>query len=218
MKLIHLLWGGLLVGMSSWTPVEAADSTILAQIQQRYQEISSFKGDFVQQNYISQNPKPRQATGVVTYTRPGKMRWDYHKPNEQLLVTDGTTLWLFDPLLENVTVQALEKVTPGTPLSFLLGVGNLKEDFEHRSVTQDLVETDDVLVVELKPKNSIAALDFIQLAIDPQTFDFKKIVLVDLQGNYRLISFENMQYNLSLDVSQFNFEITSDMEVIEVNQ
>ena len=195
--------------------LQAADSQILVQIQERYQKISSFQGDFVQQNYLADTEKFRQASGMVSYIRPGKMRWDYHKPHEQLLVTDGTTLWLFDPLLENVTVQSLEAVTPGTPLSFLLGVGNLAEDFEHRPPTRTFIDNQELLVVELKPKHSIAALDFIQLAVDPQTYDFKQIVLVDLQENYRLIAFENMQYNLALEAQQFQFEITPDMEVIE---
>lgn len=217
MKLVYFF--GIVLGFQPLlgASLHAADSNILVQIQQRYQEISSFQGDFVQQNYLSLTEKFRQASGMVSYIRPGKMRWDYHKPNEQLLVTDGITLWLFDPLLENVTVQSLEEVTPGTPLSFLLGVGNLEEDFEHRPTTQTFIENEKMLVVELKPKNSIAALDFIQLAVDPQTYDFKQIVLVDLQANYRLIAFENMQYNLSLDAQRFQFEITPEMEVIQAN-
>ena len=218
MKFTYYFGLALLIGISLWQRTTAAESEILNRIQQRYQEISSFKGNFVQRNYTSQRSQPRTASGVVSYIRPGKMRWDYHKPDEQLLVTDGITLWLFDPLLENVTVQSLEKVTPGTPLAFLLGVGNLEQDFEQRPVTQKLIDNPEVLVVELKPENSIAALDFIQLAVNPETFDFNQIVLVDLQGNHRVIEFQDMQYNLSLDASQFHFEITPDMEVIHADQ
>lgn len=206
------------IGIPGGTLIQAADTDILDHIQQRYQTISSFQGKFAQSNYIAQRQEPRQASGVVTYARPGKMRWNYHEPDEQLLVTNGTTLWLFDPILENVTVQSLKEVTPGTTLSFLLGVGNLKNDFERRPLTRDLINAPDMLIVELKPKNNIAALDFIQLAIDPETFDFKQIALVDMQGNYRLIAFQDMQYNLALDMSQFNFEIREGMEVIEANQ
>ena len=53
------------------------------------------------------------------------MRWLYAAPEEQLLVTNGETLWLYDTLLENVTIQKLEKLTDGTALSFLLGLGDL---------------------------------------------------------------------------------------------
>ena len=206
------------IGIQGGFLVHATETDILERIQQRYQTISSFQGNFVQSNYITQREKPRKASGVVTYARPGKMRWNYHKPDEQLLVTNGETLWLYDPLLENVTVQSLKEVTPGTTLSFLLGAGNLKNDFDHRAVTRKLIDAADMLIVELKPKNSIAALDFIQLAIDPVTFDFKQIALIDMQGNYRLIAFQDMQYNLSLDMNQFNFDIKEGMEVIDANQ
>ncbi len=196
----------------------AAESNVLDHIQQRYQEISSFEGKFVQQNYAIQNKNLRSASGVIMYIRPGKMRWEYQKPDEQLLVTDGITLWLFDPLLENVTVQALEKVTQGTPLSFLLGAGDLNADFIHRPVTQKLVTSSQFLVVELLPKKEIAALDFIQLAVDPATFDLKQIILVDRQGNYREITFEDMQYNVALNENQFRFEISPEMEVIYADE
>ena len=213
MKIIYLIGIALLIGIGGGQSALAAEMDILTRIQQRYQEISSFKGNFTQRNYTSQSDQPRTASGVVSFLRPGKMRWDYHPPDEQLLVTDGTTLWLFDPLLENVTVQALEKVTPGTPLEFLLGVGNLENDFEHRPVTRKLIETEGI-IVELKPKSSIATLDFIQLAINPETFDFQQIILADSQGHHRVIEFQEMEYNLALEVDQFHFEITPEMEVI----
>ncbi|MBF0287753.1 MAG: outer membrane lipoprotein chaperone LolA [SAR324 cluster bacterium] len=200
------------------THVAAAESNVLDHIQKRYQEISSFEGKFFQKNYTIQDKNLRSASGIITYIRPGKMRWEYHKPDEQLLVTDGTTLWLFDPLLENVTVQELEKVTQGTPLSFLLGAGDLKTDFMSRPITQKLVTDANFLVVELLPKKQVAALDFIQLAVDPGTFDLKQIVLVDRQGNYRTIAFEDMQYNVALNENQFHFEISPEMEVIYADE
>lgn len=208
--ILFLIWGG--------TGVWANTNDILERIQERYQEIKSFEGEFSQHDVSRDTGQSRKAAGSIAYLRPGKMKWDYYKPNEQLLVTDGTTLWLFDPLLENVTVQALEKVTQGTPLAFLLGVGDLKSDFNHRPVTEKLIDSSDILVVELKPKVSIAALDFIQLGVNPSTFDFTQIVLVDTQGNHRLIEFKGMQYNEALDKGQFTFEITPDMEVINVDE
>ncbi|MBF0279187.1 MAG: outer membrane lipoprotein chaperone LolA [SAR324 cluster bacterium] len=217
-KTVNTIWIALIVWTLVGQTVNAAESDVLNRIQKRYQEIASFKGSFTQRNFSSRSEQPRSAAGLVSYIRPGKMRWDYQKPDEQLLVTDGITLWLFDPLLENVTVQALKKVTPGTPLEFLLGAGNLEDDFIYRPVTRNLIDNPEVLVVELEPKNSIAALEFIQLAVDPETYDFLQIVLVDTQGNHRVIEFKEMEYNLTLDEDQFRFEISPDMEVIYADQ
>ena len=77
------------------------------------------------------------------------MRWLYSLPEEHLLVTNGKTLWLFDPLLENVTVQKLKRITDGTALSFLLGIGDLYKDFNHRGITKSFLDSNDSLIVEL---------------------------------------------------------------------
>src|SRR3970282_1683949 len=98
----------------------------------------------------------------IAYLRPGKMRWNYEPPNEQLVVTDGKTVWLYDPLLENVTVQPVEGGTRGTPLAFLLGVGNLREDFSCRALTRP-APPDGLSWLELVPRKEIPTLDFIPI-------------------------------------------------------
>ena len=143
------------------------------------------------------------------------MRWLYEAPEEQLLVTNGQTMWLFDPLLENVTVQKLEKITEGTALSFLLGLGNLQADFIHREISKNLLIGQDGLIVELEPKKLTANLAFIQLNVHPETYNLQTIALMDQQDNYRTIQLMNMKYNLEIEDNFFEFTVTNDMEVIE---
>ena len=143
------------------------------------------------------------------------MRWLYEAPEEQLLVTNGQTMWLYDPLLENVTVQKLEKITEGTALSFLLGLGNLQADFIHREISKNLLIGKDGLIVELEPKNSTANLAFIQLNVNPETYNLQTIAMMDQQDNYRTIQLINMKYNLEIEDNFFEFTVTNDMEVIE---
>ena len=143
------------------------------------------------------------------------MRWLYEAPEEQLLVTNGQTMWLYDPLLENVTVQKLEKITEGTALSFLLGLGNLQADFIHREISKNLLIGKNGLIVELETKKSMANLAFIQLNVHPKTYNLQTIALMDQQGNYRTIQLMNMKYNLEIEDKFFEFTVTNDMEVIE---
>jgi outer membrane lipoprotein carrier protein len=37
------------------------------------------------------------ASGEVVFAKPGKMRWSYASPEPSLVVSDGTTLWIYDP-------------------------------------------------------------------------------------------------------------------------
>ena len=204
----------LLFGFSGQS--DSKETDLIQKIQEQYQSIQSFSGHFSQTSYRNNTETVRRAEGLVSYKRPGKMRWLYEVPEEQLLVTNGETLWLFDPLLENVTIQKLEKLTDGTALSFLLGLGDLQADFNRRLISQVLLTSTDALIVELEPKKAAANLSFIQLAVNPVTYNLQIIALMDQEGNYRTIELESMHYNLVLEDNFFEFKVTQDMEVIEV--
>jgi len=195
----------------------AAEANILQLIQAQYQSILSFSGHFTQASFrANSKTSPKKAKGEVSYKRPGKMRWMYAPPEDQLLVTNGDTLWLYDTLLENVTIQKLEKLTNGTALSFLLGLGDLNKDFKLRKVSKPLLKSPQGLIVELEPNKETVNLSFIQLEVDSKNYNLRKIALMDHQGNYRTIALESMIYNLTLEDKFFEFEVSAEMEVIEV--
>ena len=215
MKFFWIILINLLFLGSIGHPV-AEEMDLLHLIQKNYQSIRSFSGRFIQSSHRSDTEiGPKIAEGLVSYKRPGKMHWLYEAPEEQLLVTNGQTMWLYDHLLENVTVQKLEKITEGTALSFLLGLGNLKTDFIHRDISKNLLIGQDGLIVELEPKKSTANLAFIQLNVHPETYNLQTIALMDQQDNYRTIQLMNMKYNLEIEDNIFEYTITNDMEVIE---
>ena len=215
MKYFWIILIYLLILGSVGQPV-AEEKDLLRLIQKQYQSIRSFSGYFIQSSHHADTKTgPKKAEGLVSYKRPGKMRWLYEAPEEQLLVTNGQTMWLYDPLLENVTVQKLEKITEGTALSFLLGLGNLQADFIHREISKNLLIGKDGLIVELEPKKSTANLAFIQLNVHPETYNLQTIALMDQQDNYRTIQLMNMKYNLEIEDNFFEFTVTNDMEVIE---
>jgi len=194
----------------------AEEKDLIGLIQKQYQGIRSFSGRFIQSSHRADTETgPKKAEGLVSYKRAGKMRWLYEIPEEQLLVTNGQTIWLYDPLLENVTVQKLEKITEGTALSFLLGLGNLRTDFIQREISKNLLVAQDGLIVELEPKKSTANLAFIQLNVHPETYNFQTIALMDQQDNYRTIQLIDMKYNLEIEDNFFEFSVTKEMELIE---
>ncbi len=205
-----------LLFLGSVSQLIAEENNLIDVIQKQYQSIRSFSGRFIQSSHHADTDTgPKIAEGLVSYKRPAKMHWLYESPEEQLLVTNGQTIWLYDPLLENVTVQKLEKITEGTALSFLLGLGNLKADFIHRGISKNLLVGQDGLTVELEPKKSTANLAFIQLNVHPETYNFQTIALMDRQNNFRTIKLMDMKYNLEIEDNFFEFTISKDMEVIE---
>ena len=196
----------------------ANEANILQYIQAQYQSILSFSGHFTQTSFrANSKTTPRKARGEVFYKRPGKMRWMYVAPEDQLLVTNGDTLWLYDTLLENVTIQKLKKLTDGTALSFLLGLGDLNNDFKRRKISKPLLKSPQGLIVELEPIKETVNLAFIQLEVDSKTYNLRRIALMDHQANYRTIALESMSYNLALEDKIFEFEVSAEMEVINAD-
>lgn len=185
---------------------------LVVRIQTAYQALSSFKARFTQEDRLTDG-QPIEAEGTVAYLKPGRMRWEYAPPHEQLLVTDGETVWLYDPLLDNVTVQPLGELTQGTPLAFLLGAGNLQEDFDCRAFTRPPPQ-DGLAYVELVPRQEIPALAYIQLGALADSGRIAALRMVDGQDNVREVRFFEMRTNVSLDPAAFTFEIEPGMEVI----
>lgn len=182
------------------------------RIQADYRAMKSFQGRFQQVDQNSDG-QPVKATGEIYYLKPGKMRWVYAPPNDQVLVTDGKTVWLHDPILDNVTVQSLGKLTRGTPLAFLLGAGNLNTDFICRPQTKKPPQ-DGLEYVELVPRKAIPTLKFIQLGTKPGSARIAALRMIDSQGNVRSIRFTGLRVNITLNASLFSFKITPEMEVI----
>ncbi len=185
-KYLLILSSFFLGGISAQT--FAGEANLLKLIQTQYQSILSFSGHFTQTSFRANSEvAPRTAEGEVSYKRPGKMRWLYAAPEEQLLVTNGETLWLYDTY----------------------------EDFKRRKISNSLLKNPQGLIVELEPHKETANLAFIQLEVDPGSYNLRTIVLMDQHGNYRTIALESMSYNIALEDKYFEFEVSAEMEVIE---
>ena len=82
------------------------------------------------QMVLDKNLKPlQQAQGVMQFSRPGKFRWDYLKPYEQVIVGDGTRLWIYDKDLNQVTVKKLGGALGQSPAAILAGSDDLEKNF-----------------------------------------------------------------------------------------
>ena len=76
-----------------------------------------------------------EAFGTVVFVKPGRMRWEFQAPQRQSIVADGTTLWIYQPDERQVLKGSFNAAfVSTTPVSFLAGVGRIKDDFD---VAQD---------------------------------------------------------------------------------
>ena len=105
------------------SPVFAASEDAASDLEQLLASMETFAAEFEQVVANSYGEVLQTSSGRMRLQRPGQLRWEVDDPYPQLLVADGESLWVYDPDLEQATVQALADAIEGTPAVFLLDVG-----------------------------------------------------------------------------------------------
>jgi outer membrane lipoprotein carrier protein len=182
---------------------------IVGAIQRHYQTTESFSADFVEEITPVGAPK-RTRNGVVYFQKPGRMRWEFMTPNKELVVSDGRTLYSYDPGLNQVVESPLSRAlrAPGAT-EFLLGVGNLKRDFAASAPAS--APKDGLEHVRLVP---LKGGDAIEVAVDPKTSDIRTIRISDELGDLTEVHFSNIRNNVALQDSLFSFAPPAGSDVV----
>lgn len=150
--------------------------------------------------------------GTVVFAKPGRMRWAYSEPAESLVVSDGETLWIYDPAAKEVQrLSAAGGFLSGVAVQFLVGEGDLKRDFR---VTARDCDADDVTLL-LVPKQD-ATYEKIELVAAGASGEVRETRIFDLVGNVTTIRFRGLRTNLGPSASTFAFEPPDGVAVIEL--
>ncbi|MFT6429365.1 MAG: outer membrane lipoprotein carrier protein [Halopseudomonas sp.] len=169
---------------------------------------STMSANFSQMTLSSNGASLQEATGSVVLKRPGMFRWHTDPPAEQLLVSDGEQIWLYDPDLEQVTIQKMDKRLTHTPALLLSGdVSKLEENF---NIT--VIESGDVSEFLLTPKANDTLFDNLRLSFQGEKIN--DMQMSDAIGQRTNILFQNVKTNESMQQSQFSFDIPSGVDVI----
>jgi outer membrane lipoprotein carrier protein len=149
-----------------------------------------------------------EASGTLSIRRPDRFRWDYREPYEQVIVADGSRIWLYDSDLEQVTVRKLDDTLSATPAMLLSGRGNLEDNF---TVTQAGNEGK-VQWVRMEPKRDDTDFKWVRLGFDGPVLRFMQ--LADKLGQTTNLEFSNVERNPPLDPSRFTFTVPPGADVI----
>ena len=157
------------------------------------------KGNFTQR-VLSRTQKPTQPTsGEFVFARPGKFRWTYSKPFEQLLVADGAKLSIYDKDLNQVTVSKLGDALGTSPAAILFGSNDIDKNFD----LKDTGERDGVSWLEATPKTK--GTNFEKISIGFRAGELAAMELRDALGQVTLLEFSNVERNPKVDPSAFVF-------------
>ena len=221
-----LLLAAGMVGASEMTPAETA-----ARLQESYDKISSMSADFRQMTSMKMSRRPRYGAGTVVFQKPGRMRWDYSNPDQQVLVCDGRTFYMyFAREKQMMVVSAEEYLKSDVTYSFFAGTGNILRDFdvfppdedvrraelaEEASSDTEKPQDGKSIIIKLVPKNSHPQIDYIHVWTEDSTFLTDRIQIVDQFGSVTDIFFTNIKVDQPIPVSRFTFTPPPGTEVIE---
>ncbi|MBM7061795.1 outer membrane lipoprotein chaperone LolA [Pseudomonas sp. UL073] len=207
MRLIRLLLIAAL-GIAA-LPAMADDKASVQRLTQMLDQAQTITGRFSQLTLDGSGTQLQETSGDMILKRPGLFRWSTDAPMEQLLVSNGSKVWLYDPDLQQVTIQTLDQRLTHTPALLLSGdVSKISSNFEisHK-------EAGDVVDFTLKPKAKDTLFDSLRLS-------FRKGVINDMQlidsvGQRTNILFFGVKMNQSVDAGQFDFKIPEGADVIQ---
>ena len=191
---------------------------VLAEIQSRYENTNELEANFLQEYIGKVMMKPQKGEGKVYFKKKGMMRWDYKVPNQKL-ISNGHTLWYYQPEENQVFVSDVSKVLrERTPLAFLAGEGEISRDFTVLNFSESGSQKEDYFVLELAPKEPNAVLAKLALMVDKKTYYVVQADVFDELGNVTRTRFIDIKTNVALSSSLFNFTIPPGTEVLKFQE
>ena len=179
---------------------------VVAGVEGAYARLADLKADFTQQAFNKSLGQTIKAEGTVYLKRPGKMRWEYRAPSPQQIVSDGQSLWVYTPDLNQVNVGEAPRALAGPAGSFLAGLGKVSEEFTARFLNP-ANRTDGAgnFVLDLVPRRATPVLTRLILSVDPREFLARKAVLYDQFDNTVTMLFTRVTVNPGLADRLFTF-------------
>lgn len=184
-------------------------ATPLDDFLQRLQSVTSIAAQFEQSTVDAQGQEMQTITGQLIVARPGKMRWQTNPPYEQLVVSDGELVWIYDMDLEQVTIRNLDQRLQETPA--LLLSGNVAEIAQNYSVER--LDSDKLERYRLTPNDKSQL--FVALEFDYKANTLQTMRIFDAAGQTTLIEFSKQRVNQALDSMTFVFDVPEGVDVID---
>jgi outer membrane lipoprotein carrier protein len=171
-----------------------------------YGKMTDLSAEFNQTSFNKSLNQTIPARGSVYLKKGGKIRWEYLEPTKQEIVSDGKTLWVYTPTLNQVNVAKAPEALAGPAGSFLIGLGKLREHFGVRFLNPvSPRDADGNVVLDLAPKQPLPTLARLILSIDPRSWEVRKAVVYDQFENTVTMRFTKMALNSNLPDSLFTF-------------
>ncbi len=203
-----------------WQPATANEDAALIQkilsgIEKRYAG-KGFRADFFQESMLKAMMISDTAEGRLIVKRPGKMRWEYTIPDEQTIITNGTSMWIYRPADKQVMVgKAPDFFSGGKGAGFLSDIRQIRKSFRIELKKSD---SPDHFQLRLLPKSPTADLVDIILAVNRSDYLVEQVLTYNSYGDETRIELKSYQFNQNPKDSLFTFVIPDGIDVVQIDQ
>lgn len=173
-----------------------------------YNQTHAMRANFYQVVTDRQGRKVQEVNGEMQLKRPNKFRWDYNKPYEQQIISDGKQVWLYDTELAQVTVRELDKALGSSPAALLAGDDSLEKGFKLSNIERK----DGLDWVNAEPKNKDSGFEKILLGFKDDKL--QEMELVDSFGHKTQITFNDLEHNPVINGKTFLFKPPKGVDVV----
>jgi outer membrane lipoprotein carrier protein len=188
-------------GLFLWVSLLTVDpKPIVDRIQKYYDSTKDLHAKF-EQTLESGMGRAKKASGDVWLKKPGRMRWDYAKPEKKLMVADGKTLWVYEQEDAQAIKQDMSSSTLPAQVSFLVGQGKLSDEFDATVVKSE----GENITLKLVPKSGTTQYRYLEFIVDAKTGMVKETVIYDQQGGTNRLTFSNVEQNKGVADGKFTF-------------
>jgi outer membrane lipoprotein carrier protein len=186
---------------------EPAPEAALAELEALVGASDTLRGRFEQRLVDEIGNVQSVSAGTIEVRRPGRFRWHYLEPYEQIIVGDGAIVWLYDVDLDQVTATRVDEALASSPAA-LLGGGALSEAFEPVAAHQR--EGLDWVVLEPLVDDS----DFERVVVGYDEEGVRQMRLTDALGQVTEIEFLDVERDVDLPSGRFEFTPPPGVDVI----
>lgn len=203
--LLQAALAGAALGAIGIAPARAGGT---AQLRAFLGQIRTARGEFTQR-VDGRGGRSQVSGGNFVFQRPGRFRWTYTRPYEQVIVADGETLYLYDKDLNQVTVKRLAGAIPASPASILFGSDQFDQDFEVR----DVGARDGLDWIVATPRARDAAFERIEIGFRDGLP--AAMLLADGFGQISRLTFTRVERNPKVDPETFRFTPPPGADVVD---
>jgi outer membrane lipoprotein carrier protein len=189
--------------------VSRASASPAADVEKYLSGLASWSADFEQTIDDGHGNVLRSAAGRLYLQRPGKFRWDYSKPSEQLVLADGKQIWFYDKDLAQANVRGMDTSLASTPASLLSGSGSVSDQFNVTALPPSVGLT----WYQLIPKHADTDFQVVRIGFT-KNGELASMFLADKLNQITQLMFSNSKRNDKFAPDLFTFVPPPGVDVI----